>query len=106
MEIQSDAIAQCQIADVTFYVRIRANPIDKNLLKVLMEQAARDVIAGKTPHLSRDLAQLFVCGWSGVTLGGSPVAYSWALLDVALTPEMVQQLAQFVAENVDVLKTA
>src|SRR5579872_646364 len=99
MEISRENIAEFHHEDVAIYVRAKANELDKALFDALTHRLIKEVIAHQKPRIGRDLAQLFVCGWSGVTIGGSPVAYSWALLEEALPPSVMSALETFVGET-------
>ena len=88
------------------FVRCRADALDKVLFEALTKSAARALIAGENPKLSRDLARLFVCGWAGVTFEGYAVPYSWQLLEAVFPNDVLAELHKFVAQSVDILKTA
>jgi len=104
MELDPGTVVLFHVDDAVVFVRAKANELDHVLFDALMKRATRELIAGGTPSLSRDLAKLFVCGWDGVSCGGRPVPYSWQVLESAMGREIVDRLAKFVADNVDILK--
>ena len=108
MKIPDEQVAAfpCGQGAVVF-VRCRADALDKVLFEALTKSAARALIAGEVPMLSRDLARVFVCGWAGVTVaGGNPAPYSWQLLEAVFPNDVLAELHKFVAQSVDILKTA
>lgn len=104
MEINSDAVAAFPYGDMVVYVRRRADEVDRAVFDALTKSAARALLVGETPRLSRDLARVFVCGWAGVMFGQREVQYSWQLLEAVLPQDVQKQLHQFVLANVDILK--
>ena len=100
----SGAVAQFPVGDAVVFVRCRATALDRSIFDALVGQASKELIRGGAPRISRDLAQLFVCGWNGMTVGGRPAPYSWSILEEVLPPDAALALERFVAESVDILK--
>ena len=114
MELLKKERAELKIADVCLFVRTRATIADKLALERIESRGAARLRAGDgsaevLAWMGEQMARLFVDGWSGVTVDGQAVPYSFdRLMDgfpAAMAAELIPKLSQFIAENVDVLKS-
>ena len=103
MEVKG--VAKCYVGpNACIFVRTKANDLDKVIFNQLVKDAARELINGGSPRISKDLARLFICGWSGFNSGDHFVPYSWDLLEATIPADEIRPLEKFVAANVDILK--
>lgn len=108
MELLKQELVNFKFKDITFFIRKKASLGDKLFVEALMTEALSAKSITQIPKIGKNLIRQFVCGWDGVTQDGKAVPYSYEILETGLpaelADELIPQLCQFVANNVDILK--
>lgn len=108
MELLKLETASLTVQDVTFICRTKSSIGDKLRVDALVAGALQAKSIEVMPMIGLALVRLFLCGWSGVTLNGEPVPYSFDLIESSFPADMtdilIPALVKFVKESVDILK--
>lgn len=103
IELIDQGLKLVEAGGISFKVKTKACAKDAFELRRIAPLKASD-----PTQYGRELVRLFTTGWEGVVVGGKPAPFSYLLMETGLPHSAVDTvwpvLAQFILNNVDILK--